>query len=47
MSLIRFPLELPAQKVSRPEPWRKVIIGGVGLALLLAFIVYVLIPLMG
>ncbi len=46
MSLIRFPLTLPPVN-RRPEPWRKVIIGGVGLALLLAFIVYVLIPLMG
>ncbi len=50
MSLIRFPLELAPQKVTKPrrrETWREVIIGGTGVVLLLAFIVYVLIPLVG
>ncbi len=50
MSLIRFPLELSPQKPAkrrRPETWREVILGGIAVVALLAFIVYVLIPLLG
>ncbi len=47
MSLIRFPLQLEPAKPRRRETWRQVIFGGLAVVALLAFIVYVLIPLIG
>ncbi len=47
MSLIRFPLTLPPAKPRRRETWREVILSGIAVVALLAFIVYVLIPMIG
>lgn len=40
MALIRFPGELPPVK-RKPEPWRKVIIGGLTVVALIALLIYV------
>jgi hypothetical protein len=41
--LIRFPLDLPPPE-RKPEPWRKVIVGGLILVAVGLFLVYALMP---